>query len=87
MAAVSSILCPVDFSEGSRAALCYAAALADYFGARLTVIVRLVEPESQSHRDGTSLRWHARPADGCRDVPGAVVHDGVGSGLAAHAGA
>ena len=35
---VSSILCPVDFSEGSRAALCYAAALADYFGARLTVI-------------------------------------------------
>ena len=38
MAAVSSILCPVDFSEGSRAALCYAAALADYFGARLTVI-------------------------------------------------
>ena len=37
MAAVSSILCPVDFSEGSRAALCYAAALADYFGARLTV--------------------------------------------------
>ena len=38
MTPVSSILCPVDFSEGSRAALCYAAALADYFGARLTVI-------------------------------------------------
>ena len=38
MAPVSSILCPVDFSEGSHAALCYAAALTDYFGARLTVI-------------------------------------------------
>jgi nucleotide-binding universal stress UspA family protein len=38
MTPVSSILCPVDFSEGSRAALCYAAALADHFGARLTVI-------------------------------------------------
>ncbi len=38
MVSVSSILCPVDFSEGSRAALCYAATLADYFGARLTVI-------------------------------------------------
>ena len=38
MAPVSSILCPVDFSEASRAALCYAAALTDHFGARLTVI-------------------------------------------------
>jgi len=38
MTPVSSILCPVDFSEGSRAALCYAAALADYSGAHLTVI-------------------------------------------------
>lgn len=33
-----SILCPVDFSEGSRAALCYAVAIADHFGARLTVM-------------------------------------------------
>jgi hypothetical protein len=38
MAPVSPILCPVDLSEGLRAALGYAAALADYFGARLTVI-------------------------------------------------
>jgi nucleotide-binding universal stress UspA family protein len=38
MTPVSSILCPVDFSEGSRTALCYAAALADHFGARLTMI-------------------------------------------------
>src|SRR5215510_10275307 len=34
-----SLLCPVDFSEPSRSALCYAAAIADHFGARLTVLV------------------------------------------------
>ena len=33
-----SLLCPVDFSEPSRAALCYAAAIADHFGARMTVL-------------------------------------------------
>lgn len=33
-----SLLCPVDFSEPSRSALCYAAAIADHFGARLTVL-------------------------------------------------
>jgi len=33
-----SIVCPVDFSEGSRAALWYAAAIADHFGARLIVM-------------------------------------------------
>jgi nucleotide-binding universal stress UspA family protein len=38
MANPPSILCPVDFSEPSRAALSYAAAIADHFGARLTVI-------------------------------------------------
>jgi nucleotide-binding universal stress UspA family protein len=32
-----SLLCPVDFSESSRSALCYAAAIADHFGARLIV--------------------------------------------------
>jgi nucleotide-binding universal stress UspA family protein len=31
-------LCPVDFSEPSRSALLYAAAIADHFGARLTVL-------------------------------------------------
>src|SRR5262247_885498 len=35
---VPSLLCPVDFSESSRSALCYAAAIADHFGARLTVL-------------------------------------------------
>ena len=33
-----SVLCPVDFSEPSRAALCYASAVADHFGARMTVL-------------------------------------------------
>jgi nucleotide-binding universal stress UspA family protein len=33
-----SVLCPVDFSEPSRSALCYASAVADHFGARLTVL-------------------------------------------------
>jgi nucleotide-binding universal stress UspA family protein len=32
-----SLLCPVDFSDPSRAALSYAAAIADHFGARLIV--------------------------------------------------
>ena len=33
-----SVLCPVGFSEASRSALRYAAAIADHFGARLTVL-------------------------------------------------
>lgn len=33
-----SILCPIDFSDASRSALGYAAAVADHFGARLTVL-------------------------------------------------
>ena len=33
-----SVLCPVDFSEPSRSALAYSAAIADHFGARLTVL-------------------------------------------------
>jgi universal stress protein A len=38
MTSLPSVLCPVDFSEPSRSALCYAAAVADHFGARLTVL-------------------------------------------------
>lgn len=34
----SSVLCPVDFSEPSQAALVYAAAIADHFAVRLTVL-------------------------------------------------
>jgi nucleotide-binding universal stress UspA family protein len=33
-----SVLCPIDFSEPSRSALCYAAAIANHFGARLVVL-------------------------------------------------
>lgn len=33
-----SVLCPVDFSDPSRSALAYAAAIADHFGARLIVL-------------------------------------------------
>ena len=33
-----SVVCPVDFSEPSRAALGYAAAIAGHFGARLTIV-------------------------------------------------
>ena len=32
------MLCPIDFSDESRAALCHGAAIADHFGARLTVL-------------------------------------------------
>jgi nucleotide-binding universal stress UspA family protein len=33
-----SVLCPIDFSEPSRSALYYAAAIAEHFGAQLTVL-------------------------------------------------
>src|SRR5262245_49642862 len=33
-----SVLCPIDFSDASRSALWYAAAIADHFGAHLTVL-------------------------------------------------
>ncbi|HEY7186801.1 MAG TPA: universal stress protein [Vicinamibacterales bacterium] len=33
-----SVLCPIDFSEASRSALSYAVAIADHFGARVTVL-------------------------------------------------
>jgi nucleotide-binding universal stress UspA family protein len=33
-----SVICPIDFSEPSRSALCYAAAIAEHFGAELTVL-------------------------------------------------
>jgi len=39
MAFGASVLCPVDFSDSSRGALRYAAAIAAHFGARLTLLV------------------------------------------------
>src|SRR5262245_25008423 len=37
-ASLPSVLCPVDFSEPSRSALCYASAVFDHFGVRLTLL-------------------------------------------------
>jgi nucleotide-binding universal stress UspA family protein len=39
MTSITSVLCPIDFSDGSRGALRYANALAAHFGARLTLLV------------------------------------------------
>lgn len=33
-----TVLCPIDFSDASKSALCYATAIADHFGARLAVL-------------------------------------------------
>jgi universal stress protein A len=33
-----TVLCPIDFSDASKAALCYATAVADHFGARLVIV-------------------------------------------------
>ena len=38
-----SLICPVDFSDASRAALMHAAAIADHFGAEITVLT-VVDP-------------------------------------------
>jgi universal stress protein A len=38
MSNLPSIVCPIDFSDGSRTALNYAAVIADHFGARLLVM-------------------------------------------------
>ena len=38
MTEVHSVVCPVDFSDASRSALGYAAAIANHFGAQLTVL-------------------------------------------------
>jgi len=43
MTRLPSLICPVDFSEGSRAALTHAAAIADHFGAEVTVLT-VVDP-------------------------------------------
>ena len=43
MTRVPSLICPVDFSDASRAALAHAAAIADHFGAAITVLT-VVDP-------------------------------------------
>jgi nucleotide-binding universal stress UspA family protein len=47
-----AILCPVDFSDPSRSALRYAVAIADHFGARLTVL-SVDDPLLASVADGS----------------------------------
>ena len=43
MTRIPAVICPVDFSDASRAALGHAAAIADHFGAELTVLA-VVDP-------------------------------------------
>jgi universal stress protein A len=43
MTRIPAVICPVDFSDASRAALGHAAAVADHFGAELTVLA-VVDP-------------------------------------------
>jgi len=52
MSHAPTIVCPVDFSEPSRAALRYAVAVADHFGARLTVL-SVDDPLLASVADGS----------------------------------
>src|SRR4051812_46187461 len=51
-----AVLCPIDFSDSSRAALKYAAAVAAHFGTRLTLLTvndtLLVEADEMAHGPG-----------------------------------
>ena len=63
---VPSILCPVDFSEASRGALRYAAAIAGHFGTRLLVL-SVEDPLLTEAMDaGTGLVW--RPEDSAAEL-------------------
>jgi universal stress protein A len=56
-----SIVCPIDFSEASRAALHYAVAIADHFGARL-LVVTIDDPllDRAADSSGASLQHETR---------------------------
>jgi nucleotide-binding universal stress UspA family protein len=57
MNAQPEILCPIDYSDGSAAALRYAAALADHFGTRL-VVLTVEDPMLTAAIDlGTGIHW------------------------------
>ena len=61
-----TILCPVDFSEGSRSALRYGAAIARHFGARLLVLT-VEDPLLTEALDlGTGVAW--RPEESRREL-------------------
>lgn len=73
---VSHVLCPIDFSEGSRAALRMAAAVAAHFGARLTVLTvddpLLAEAARQQAPDAPGTM---RPLQAfCRETLGNTSH-------------
>jgi len=63
-----AVICPVDFSDASRAALGHAAAIADHFGAELTVLAVLdpfVAALAWTARIPEAVLWiddRARPA-------------------------
>jgi nucleotide-binding universal stress UspA family protein len=57
-----TILCPVDFSEGSRTALNYAAVVADHFGARL-LVVSVDDPLLASAAESAGLSPLARETE------------------------
>jgi len=51
-----SILCPIDFSEGSAGALRYAAAIASYFATRL-IVLSVEDPLLTEAADLTGMHW------------------------------
>jgi nucleotide-binding universal stress UspA family protein len=52
-----SILCPIDYSDASAAALCYAAAIAEHFFTRL-IVLNVEDPLLTTARDlGTGIVW------------------------------
>lgn len=61
-----SVLCPVDFSEGARGALRYAAAIARHFGTRL-IVLTVEDPLLTEALDlGTGIAWE--PEDSRREL-------------------
>jgi nucleotide-binding universal stress UspA family protein len=54
-----SVLCPIDFSDASRTALQYAAAVAEHFCARLTLLTVNEQPMAEFLEMKTGTRWLA----------------------------
>src|SRR5688572_6935137 len=58
-----SVLCPIDFSDASRTALCYAAAIADRFGARL-ILLTVDAPVLAEVSERTRWGWQSSAGTG-----------------------
>ena len=57
MSSPPSILCPIDYSDGSAGALRYAAAIAEYFSATL-IVLTVEDPLLTTAMDlGTGIYW------------------------------